>query len=125
MYIRSETAPHAFSCASEAAFVECSSGCPRFWSIGASRRQLTRGVLYEAAMISLMGAGLGGIVSLWLSRRIVEQTIRTGSGMVFDFVSPFDAILVTATVCVAVSLLSALGPALGAARSSRRDPALD
>ena len=87
------------------------------WMIGASRRQLVRSVLYEAGLISVIGSALGGAVSLWLSSRIVGQTIRTGSGMVFDFVAPVDAILATVVVCLVVSLAAAIGPALASTRS--------
>jgi predicted lysophospholipase L1 biosynthesis ABC-type transport system permease subunit len=85
-------------------------------TVGASRRQLVASFLCEAAALGLLGGALGSLSGLWLSRRFIEGALRSGLGLVFDFVVPGEALAVVLAMAIAVSVLASAAPVL---RSSR------
>jgi putative ABC transport system permease protein len=89
-------------------------------TIGASRRQIVTSVLWEAGILSIVGASLGCAACLWLGRRLVEEGIRASGGMVIEFVVPTGAMLLTGVVVTVVGLLAALGPALSVSAPRHR-----
>lgn len=89
-------------------------------TIGATRRQVVTSVLWEAGILSIVGASLGSAACLWLGRRLVEEGIRVGGGMVMEFVVPTDVMLLTGAVVTVVALLAALGPALSVSAPQRQ-----
>jgi putative ABC transport system permease protein len=85
-------------------------------TVGATRRQLVASFLCEAVALGLVGGALGIVSGLLLSRRFVEGALRSGLGLVFDFVVPGEALAVVLAIAIAVSVLAAAAPVL---RSSR------
>ena len=86
-------------------------------TVGATRRQLVASFLCEALALGLVGGALGCASGLWLSRRFVEGALRSGLGLVFDFVVPREAIAVVLAAAVGVSVLAAIAPVLRASRA--------
>jgi putative ABC transport system permease protein len=86
-------------------------------TVGATRRQLVASFLCEAVALGLVGGVLGSLSGLWLSRRFVEGALRSGLGLVFDFVVPAEALAAVLAMAVAVSALAAAGPVLRCSRA--------
>lgn len=88
-------------------------------TIGATRRQIVTSILWEAGILGIVGASLGSAACLWLGRRLVEEGMRIGGGMVMEFVVPTDTMLLTGAVVTVVGLLAALVPALSVSAPRR------
>jgi len=91
-------------------------------SIGATRGQVIRSVLFEAGLLGLMGGVVGSVVAFWLAQRIVDGAIRIGGGMALEFVAPSSTALLATGVAVMVSVLASAGPAWLATRESQSRP---
>jgi putative ABC transport system permease protein len=87
-------------------------------TVGATRRQLVASFLCEALALGLVGGVLGCASGLWLSRRLVEGALRSGLGLVFDFVVPREALVVVLVAAILVSMLAAILPVLRASRAA-------
>jgi putative ABC transport system permease protein len=87
-------------------------------TLGATRRQLVASFLCEAFALGVVGGVLGCAAGLWLSRRLVEGALRSGLGLVFDFVVPREALAGVLAAAIAVSVLAAIAPVLRASRAA-------
>ena len=82
-------------------------------AVGAKRRDILTQFLLEAAMLSLVGGGIG-IAGGLVASRLVSR-INIGGGTIPSVVSP-DIIILAVSVSVFIGLVSGIYPALRAAR---------
>jgi len=82
-------------------------------AIGAKRRDILNQFLLEAAVISLLGSGIG-IIAGWIMARLFSG-FNIGGGAVTTVVSP-DIIGLAISVAIFIGLVSGIYPALRAAR---------
>jgi ABC-type lipoprotein release transport system permease subunit len=86
-------------------------------SVGASRGQIIRLILLEAAVLGLFGAAIG--VAMGVQQAINVNRIAGGiSGFYLDLVVPVATLVLAVAVTVGICLLAGLGPARWAARSN-------
>jgi len=78
--------------------------------IGATRAQLMRSFLCEAAAAGLVGGLLGSLAGLGLTWQIVKSAVRIGGGMNFDVVVPVGALVAALAAGVVVSIGAAAVP---------------
>jgi putative ABC transport system permease protein len=82
-------------------------------AMGAKRRDILRQFLFEAAMISLVGSGIG-IIGGWAMARIFSG-MNLGGGAITAVVSA-DIVILAISVATLIGILSGIYPALRAAR---------
>jgi len=82
-------------------------------AVGAKRRDILTQFLLEAAMLSLVGGGIG-VAGGWVASRLVSR-INIGGEALPSVVSP-DIIILAVSVSVFIGLVSGIYPALRAAR---------
>lgn len=82
-------------------------------AMGAKRRDILRQFLFEAAMISLVGSGIG-IIGGWAMSRIFSG-MNLGGGAITAVVSA-DIVILAVSVAALIGILSGIYPALRAAR---------
>ena len=82
-------------------------------AMGAKRRDILRQFLFEAAMISLVGSGIG-IIGGWAMSRIFSS-MNLGGGAITAVVSA-DIVILAISVATLIGILSGIYPALRAAR---------
>jgi putative ABC transport system permease protein len=90
-------------------------------AIGASRLRLMRQLLTESLVLSVMGAGLGLVLAVWVLDAIsgaVPAAILQFVPRLGELSIDRTALLYSATLCLATAVLFGLAPAL---RSSRAD----
>lgn len=97
-------------------------------SIGATRKQMTRGVLFEAFALSIVGIPLGilaGILGMGITFKFTENIftsyIGSGTNTVFHMSVSWEAIIIAALIAIITVLISAYIPAKRAVRVSAID----
>jgi putative ABC transport system permease protein len=83
-------------------------------AVGAKRRDILRQFLLEAAMISLVGSGIGIVAGVVMARIISGINIMGGEAFT-AVVSP-DIIGIAISVAIFIGIVSGIYPALRAAR---------
>jgi len=83
-------------------------------ALGAKRRDILRQFLFEAAMISLVGSGIG-IVGGFIMSRFISSLNIGGGDPIIPVVSP-DIIALAIGVAILIGIASGIYPALRAAR---------
>jgi putative ABC transport system permease protein len=83
-------------------------------AVGAKRRDILRQFLLEAAMISLVGSGIGIVAGVVMARLFSRINIMGGEA-IMTVVSP-DIIGLAISVAIFIGLISGIYPALRAAR---------
>ncbi|MBX3735128.1 MAG: ABC transporter permease [Candidatus Didemnitutus sp.] len=90
-------------------------------AIGASRGQIVRQLLVEGLLLSLLGGGLGLLLSYWSNTLLENSFTALLSSMNFTLAGGLkpDATVLTVTTlfCLLSTLVFSLGPALKAART--------
>jgi putative ABC transport system permease protein len=76
--------------------------------LGATRRQLIGTLLWEAAIVGLLGSSLGCAIGIPLAQRMTWTTMRLGGGFEFDFVLPAETVAATILGAVLVCALAVL-----------------
>lgn len=97
-------------------------------SVGATRRQMTRSVLFEAAYLSLIGipigilAGIAGIgITLKLSEKLFSSFLNSYSDVVLSLSVSWSAVAAAAVIGLVTVLISAYIPAKRALKVSAID----
>jgi predicted permease len=94
-------------------------------ALGAGRGRLVRQIVVETMVLTTFGAALGMVLAYWTDRAlaVLAPPQPGGSALIVDVSPEWRVFLFTLGVAIAVSLLSASGPAI---RSTRPDlaPAL-
>ena len=85
-------------------------------AVGAKRRDILRQFLFEAAMISLVGSGIGIIGGVVMARLFSQLNI--GGEAIITVVSP-DIVILAISVAIFIGIVSGIYPAL---RASRLNP---
>jgi putative ABC transport system permease protein len=76
-------------------------------AVGATRNQLSTMVVVESVVLSLCGLLLGTAAGLVAARTMVATLVAAETGWHLPFVTPWSTLLLTATWCVAASVLAA------------------
>jgi putative ABC transport system permease protein len=79
-------------------------------TLGATREQLLRSFVWEASIIALIGGTLGCATGVFLSHRLTETAMRSGVGLVMNYVLPSQVIAVTLGAALVIGVLAAVGP---------------
>ena len=79
-------------------------------SLGMTRGQVTMMILAEAAMLGIMGAVLGLLVGLFLSR-VIMVGVSAVQGYSISAGVPVQAMLIGTVIALVVSQLAAIWPA--------------
>jgi putative ABC transport system permease protein len=85
-------------------------------ALGAKRRDILRQFLTEAAMISLVGSGVGVIGGFVMSRLVSGLSLGMGGGEGITAVISGDIIILAIGVAILIGIVSGIYPALRAAR---------
>ena len=85
-------------------------------AIGASRVQVVRSVLAEAALMGVFGTIIGVLVGIPLQWYVLKVLILEESGYLFPLYVPWLGALIIAVAAMATATLAGLGPALYAVR---------
>jgi putative ABC transport system permease protein len=85
-------------------------------AVGATRAQLLRSVLAEAALIGVFGTLFGLVLSLPIEWYMVRVVIWEEGGFQFPLVVPWTAAIGVAGLSLTLATLAGLGPALHAVR---------
>ncbi len=85
-------------------------------AVGASRGRLVRQLIVESLLLSLMAAGVGLLVALWLIRLIPAVNPITMFRVDFDFRVDSRVLIYTLAVALLTALAAALVPSLRASR---------
>ena len=78
-------------------------------SIGATRSQLTRSLLWEAALIGLIGGVFGCMLGYPLAKHMAEVTMHLGGGFELDFMlrPEIIALTIVGAICICTVGVSA------------------
>jgi putative ABC transport system permease protein len=85
-------------------------------AVGATRAQVLRSVLAEAALVGLCGTLFGLVLGVPIEWYMVRVVLWEEAGFAFPLVVPWREVLTLAAGAVAVATLAGLGPALHAGR---------
>ena len=83
-------------------------------AVGAKRRDILFQFLFEAAVLSFIGGGIG-IISGWLLSTLISF-IALGAGITLQAVVSPDIVILAISVSVFIGLVSGIYPAMRAAR---------
>ena len=87
-----------------------------FRAIGGLRRQVVKMVLLEAVAISLIGLAAGAITGVFNAYFLVHTAAKVVAGFRIQLVFPYSMVIIAIPFVIAVSLISALMPAMRASR---------
>jgi putative ABC transport system permease protein len=85
-------------------------------SVGATRAQVLRSVLAEAALLGLFGTLFGLLVGVPIEWYVVRVVIREEGGFLLPVLIPWGSAALVAGLSLGLAVLAGLGPALHAAR---------
>jgi predicted permease len=85
-------------------------------SIGASRARVFRQLVTEALVLTFTGAAIGLLLAYWSASAIVASLTTTASRLALDTSPGWRTVIFAIALAIAVSLVSAFLPSLGATR---------
>lgn len=86
-------------------------------AIGATPAQVIRSVLAEAALMGILGTGLGIAIGVPLEWYVVRVIVLEESGFLFDVIFPWKPAITIAIGAISLATLAGLMPALHAVRT--------
>ena len=87
-------------------------------AIGASRGRIIRQLMSESLLFAVAGAGLGLLLSVWLSQSLVSMLVTDGSSLFLDLDPDWRVMAFTAGLATLTCMLFGLAPGLRATRTS-------